>query len=204
MDFDQQFPPKRVLFSRSLKSASEWVEAKYGEGYWWDGDFVLAADDLLKRVLSWYENTNIFAHPSFSMKLTRFRTLAAIMANDKKNYPKPTKRPTWNGFLDFRLDDDQLAELDEWQPSAVEVFEHVDGVMLAGFRLTLSYNAQTKLANCTIIDDRLGLPSSGFALSTADLSCGAALKAAVYKHSLVLQGDWSSLLTKPSAGGRRG
>lgn len=202
--FGTMFPLKRQAFTLGWVGASRWVEAKYGEGVWWDREVVLLADDLLKRVLSWYEDANIFTNSTFSGKLSRYRKVLDTVTDNKKKDSKTAKRAAWKGFLDFRLDDDQLQELDEWQPSATEIFDQVDAILLVGFRLTLSYNPLTKLANCTVIDDRSDQASGGFALSTADSSCALALKAAVFKHWLVLQGDWSSLLDKPSQGGRRG
>lgn len=202
--FTEQFPRKKPSFSLNTFTGAQWLATKYGEGVAWNGAYLLLSDDLLKRVSSWYEATNIFSNPPFSLKLSDFRRIASAMANNQRKDKKTAKRAAWKGFLDFRLDDDQLQELDEWQPNAAEIFDCVDGIMLAGFRLTLSYNSLTKLSNCTIIDDRSDQLSGGFALSTADTSCALALKAAVFKHSLVLQGDWSSLLDKPSQGGRRG
>lgn len=204
MDFDQLFPSKNRPFSVNALASEAWIEFAYGKNAPLTGQLILLSGALFKACASWYEDKNLFTHPTFSLKLSRFREVCAVMAGNSSKDKKAAARPAWKGFLDFRLDDAQLQECDEWQPSAVEVFSAVDAIMLAGFRLTLSYNSTAKLANCTIIDDRSNSASAGFALSTADSSGLLALKAAVYKHSLVLQGDWTSLLDKPSAGGRRG
>lgn len=202
--FDDMFPPRYTLFSRGTVGAERWFRAKYGDGVPAEYSLILLADDLLDRALSWYEKSDLFSNAHFLSKLYLLRTGFSLMANNGSKDRKTSARPSWKGFLDMRLDDEQLAELDEWQPSSLEVFEAVDGILLSGYRLTVSYNPSTKLATCTIIDDDKKRPSGGFGLSTADMNSAAALKAAVYKHSLVLQGDWSSLLDKPSQGGRRG
>jgi len=202
--FDDLFPPSYTMFSRGTLGAERWFRAKYGEGVSAEYSMILTADDLLDRLLSWYESYDIFSNARFLSKLSLLRKAFSLMAGNASKDKKSSARPSWQGFIDFRLNDEQLAELDEWQPNSLEVFEAVDGILLAGYRLTVSYNPQTKLATCTIIDDDKKRPSGGFGLSTADVNSAAALKAAVYKHSLVLQGDWSSLLDKPSQGGRRG
>ena len=204
MTFDDMFPPRYTMFSRGTLGSERWLQAKYGASVPQAAFVVLLADDLLERTLSWYEGHSLFDNARFLSKLSLFREEIKTMTGNKRADQKPVKRPSWQGFLDFRLNDEQLQELDEWQPSAMEVFESVDRIMLDGYRLTLSYNAQTKLSTCTIIDDNKARPSAGFALSTSDVNSGAALKAAVYKHLLVLQGKWDELLDKPSVGGRRG
>jgi hypothetical protein len=202
--FDDLFPPRYTMFCRSTLGAERWFRLKYGEGVSAEYSMILEADDLLDRALSWYESYDLFSNPRFLLKLSVLRKAFSLMAGNNSKDKKSAARPSWQGFIDFRLGDDQLTELDEWQPSSLEVFEAVDGILLSGYRLTVSYNPQTKLATCTIIDDDKKRPSGGYGLSTADVNSAAALKAAVYKHSLVLQGDWSSLLDKPSQGGRRG
>ncbi len=203
--FGDLFPaskPKPIL--TAMVSGEKWVSAKYGESVRVSGQYILLADDLLKRLYSWYGSDNLFASPRFLLLVSQFREISATMAGNKASDKKTTTKAKWVGFLDYRLSDEQLQELDEWSPNAIEVFEAVDGILLAGFRLTLSYNQNTKLATCTIIDDDAKRKSGGYGLSTADANCAAALKAAVYKHSLVLQGNWDELLDKPSQGGRRG
>jgi len=202
--FDDTFPPRYTMFSRGTLGADRWFRAKYGDGVEAQYSMLLQADDLLDRALSWYESYDLFSNARFLSKLSLLRKDFSIMANNNGKDKKSVARPSWQGFLDFRLDDEQLSELDEWQPSSLEVFEAIDGILLSGYRLTVSYNSSMKLATCTIIDDDKKRASGGFGLSTADVNSAAALKAAVFKHALVLQGDWTSLLDKPSQGGRRG
>lgn len=202
--FDTHFPPKRYPFDVNALSSERFLLSKYGDGAQVIGGYLLVADDLFKRLLSWYEATNLFASPRFLSKLYLFREFSKTMAGNKSNDKKSSVRASWKGFLDFRLSDDQLSELDGWQPSALELMESVDGIMFDGYRFTLSYNKQTKLATCTLIDDVKERVSGGYGLSTSDSTAALALKAAVYKHALVLERSWASLVGTPSQGGRRG
>lgn len=114
------------------------------------------------------------------------------------------KRATWQGFIDFRLTNDQLAELDDWQPTPVEIWESVDRLLGDKYRVTLSYSAKLKTATCSIMDDDPMRKSGGWALSSADGDGASALKAAIYKHFLVLNGSWETVLDIPASVGRRG
>lgn len=114
------------------------------------------------------------------------------------------KKAKWSGFLDFRLSDDQLADLDDWQPSVAEIWEKVDSVLHDGYKVTLSYNAKYHTATATLIDESLSRRSGGYGLSSSDSDGALALKAAMFKHFVVLQGTWESLLDQPLVAGRRG
>jgi len=116
----------------------------------------------------------------------------------------PPKRAKWQGFVDYRLTEDELNELDGWQPAPAEIWENVNTLMNANYRVTLSYNANTKTATATITDDEPTRKAGGWALASSDSDCALALKAAVFKHFHVLGATWEHLLDVPNAGGRRG
>jgi len=122
----------------------------------------------------------------------------------KTNKNMPPARAKWQGFLDYRLTEDQLMELDGWQPTLVEIWEQADMLLTSNYRVTLSYNANTKTATATIIDDEPTRKAGGWALASSDSNGATALKAALYKHFHVLAADWENLLDIPNAGGRRG
>jgi hypothetical protein len=121
----------------------------------------------------------------------------------KRDPIQDNSKAEWKGFLDFRLTDDELNELDQWKPKPSELWIEIDGMIQSGIRCTLTYNAKTHLASCTLIDDSNTRPSGGFALSSADTDGALALKMAVFKH-MKLDRTWASLLDKPMPLGRRG
>lgn len=124
------------------------------------------------------------------------------MARESRGKNWQDEKAQWKGFLDRRLDEAELEQLDAWQPDAAEVWGLVDDMIQAGYRFTLSYNSRTKLASVTIIDDDGKRKSGGFAISTADEDGALALKAAVFKHVTLLGGDWALLLQTPPRGKR--
>jgi len=171
-----------------------WIAGTYLFGY---------ADDLIVRAASWTADSNLFLSYRFSILLYKFRAEYAEMAGRK---PKETRvaRAKWNGFLDYRLSEEELDGLDNWQPAAAEIWEGVDRLIEDGYRIALSYNAQFKVATCTIMDDDANRRAGGYGLSSSDVDGARALKAAIYKHFVVLEGKWDRLLDMPLTTGRRG
>lgn len=125
------------------------------------------------------------------------------MARKRQATIRQEDKATWVGFVDRRMDDDELAGLDNWKPKPTEAWELVDRLVSEGYRLTISYNKNTGLASCTIIDDNAKRKSGGYALASSDDDCALALKMALFKHFTILLGNWEGLLTeRPKA--RRG
>jgi len=140
----------------------------------------------------------LFSRYQFGSRRVLLSQEMAKMAGRKPRQAAQTNdKPAWQGFLDMRLTDAQLEELDGWKPKPQEIWDQVDEMTADGYRLTLSYNRNTKLASVTIIDDSPTRKSGGFALSNADTNGALALKMAVFKHKLLLMGDWTSLLDLP-------
>lgn len=202
--FDQLFPAIATGFSTGLSARALWNGAEDNADIDRLWQMALSADVLLIRAASYRESFDLFSRPKFWTELYLFSHLSGRADGMAvKGQRKQEERAAWKGFLDCRLTDEQLELLDEWKPKPTEVFVMVDEMLAGDFRLTLSYNKRTKLASCTIIDDSPSRKTGGWALSTSDENGAAALKAAVYKHRTVLEGDWSVLLdTSPKS--RRG
>jgi len=197
-EFTEQFPLVSASFSTSAPTAQEWIEAlDKGKGSrllsaW------MKADDLMTRVASHRESTDLFRMYGFASK----RSLVSIeLGITMKKHEQTTKsdntRPEWKGFLDCRLDSNQLGELDEWKPKPVDVWEMVEKSIQDGYRFTLSYNKLTHVATCTIIDDNGTRKTAGYAIASGDTDGASALKMAVFKQHLLLQSDWSTLVDAP-------
>lgn len=203
--FEEMFPKTAQAFGLSAWSQEAWMRAHMARGQFPDAEMWTLADELARRCASHYAGDNLFDKPKFFSCLYQFREKCAIMAGRKQRDVRTQReRAAWQGFIDYRLTEGQLEELDLWSPTASECFEMVDAMLQDGYRITLSYNPGTKLATCTIIDDGAnGRKTGGYGISTSDSDCALALKAAVFKHAVVLKGDWSEFLDKPATG-RRG
>jgi len=203
--FDELFPRTAAHFSPSVLNTTEWLSSMSEE----EGDLrwrvCLLSDDLLKYCASFREVSNLFVGYKFSSNLASLRECFSMAKQTKKADPiKVEEKAPWIGFLDFRLTDEHLAALDEWQPAAEDIWAEVDTLITTGYRLTLSYNKITKVASVTIIDDDAARKTGGYALSSSDTDGALALKMAVYKHVHALDRNWEVLLSLPGRVGRRG
>lgn len=202
-DFLRLYPQTAARFDVSVHGFNE-LCASWGDHGWRVSIEAYAlADALMIYAASWTQPSNIFHSGRFIYKLSKFQRELDFMAR-RTTQQKKQARAKWQGFLDYRLTEDQLMELDEWQPSPAEVWEQADALITSNYRVTLSYNEQTRTATATLIDDDPNRKAGGWALASSDANCALALKAALYKHFLVLQGSWENLLDLPNQGGRRG
>lgn len=196
--FDELFPKTGSKFDTGFMSAREWHDSRDDGTRELRWHIQITADDLMRYITSWRERTDAFLSRRIYHSLQLIREDYAKMAGRKRKDAIPDdSRAAWKGFLDRRLTDGELEELDNWKPKPADIFAAVDDMIQNGYRFTLSYNKQTKLASCTIIDDNNTRASGGYALSNADTDGAMALKMAVYKHVTLLSKDWSQLLDQP-------
>lgn len=196
--FIEQFPMISAAFSTSFPTGREYKTAlSNGKGSRLMSVAMLA-DDLLRQVASHREATDLFGRYGFASR----RCLLSLEMNmptrkQEKTQETTDNRAEWKGFLDFRLDSSQLDALDAWKPKPAEVFEMVEITLQQGYKFTLSYNKQTKVATCTLIDSDPKSRTGGYGLASGDTDGASALKMAVYKQHILLENDWSRLVEAP-------
>jgi len=158
----------------------------------------MLADDLMTKIASHREATDVFKQYRFASRRSLLSQEMGIVVKKQEQVEKSNNpRPEWKGFLDCRLDTSQLGELDDWKPKPVDVWSMVEQSIQSGYRFTLSYNKQTHVATCTIIDDNPEHKTAGYAIASGDTDGASALKMAVFKQHLLLQSDWSTLVDAP-------
>lgn len=201
--FSDKYPKSARGFGVSLAGYEAW-ESACADHNWLPADTRVygVADSLMLYAASWYNAGDLFSSARFFPVWYKLRQEFATMAR-RKVEDQREKRATWQGFLDFKLDNEQLEEMDGWEPTPAEMWELVDRLMNDGYRLTLSYSVKLKTATCTVMDDDPKRKSGGWGLSSGDADGAHALKAALYKHFLVLEGTWDSLLDAAPSVGRR-
>lgn len=201
--FDELFPASSRRFDVSAVHSRTWADGdQTSRARLWYLD--LEADRWLAYAASYRDFTDMFRRLKFVYAFEHMRTELSIVASRKKNDQiSQDDRAEWKGFLDRRLTDDELSALDEWEPTPVQIWDYVDQLFSAGYRLTLSYNKKTHLSSCTIIDDHPGRETGGYALSSSDDDGSLALKMAIFKHFVLLEGTWDGIMGS-SPKGRRG
>lgn len=121
-----------------------------------------------------------------------------VMAG-KKTYKADDARAEWKGFVELRLSDAQLTELDGWKCPPAAVFELLSRLIVSGYRWTGSYNADRKLACVVVTANASELSWSGWGMSSFDADIYQAAKMACFKHFYLLAEDWTPLLGRSGA-----
>lgn len=159
---------------------------------------------LTMRVQTYTGASDIFQTPRFAYYYATWHVIyqEAIVAR-KVQTQAAQERTSWQGFLDHRMTEDELADADNWTPSEADIWEEIEEIINTGIRVQLSYSTKLGMATCTLTDYRPGSRTAGYALSAQDANGALALKLAIYKHNVLLRGDWATLLTDRPRG-RRG
>jgi len=149
------------------------------------------------RLRTWYNANDYFANRTTLTNIAIFSFTKERLINvaTKRKTTEFTRESTWKGFLEYRLSDLELIDADEAVISDEEMLDGVVTLLDAGYKLTLSYNAQTKAATATLQAGDAIPKFTGWALSAKDVNGRGALKLLLYKHHECLKGDWSVLLT---------
>lgn len=202
--FDDLFPKTSHKFDMSPPTARQFADmVGNNSSYHTWSQWVLSCE-LMTRLASFHGDGNLWEVQRFYARVSYLRGEFAMANKQRKQDPIPdSSKAEWRGFLDFRLTEDELLELDQWKPKPVDLWAEQDELVKAGYRLTLTYNSKTHLASCTMIDDSNMRPTGGWAISSADTDGASAFKMAIFKH-LKLERSWIALLDKPQALGRRG
>lgn len=202
--FDEQFPRSSRKFDMVPYTGREWLTAKGMDRLIFSWSIWVLSCELLNRAASYRGDSNVWESQRFFGRVSYLRGEIAMARGAQKRDPiKDTDKAEWKGFIDYRLSEDELAELDNWKPKPTEIWTEVDAAIASGFRFTLTYNAKTHLASCTMIDDNAARGSGGYALSSSDEDGALALKMAIFKH-VRLDRTWQTLLGKPMAKAKRG
>lgn len=203
--FDELFPSLASAFTSEVGRTARYganIRGAVTHEIWLRA---LYADDLMRMAASHRQPENLFERSRFYSTVAAFRGVNDIMAGKRgKQVVMDSDKANWQGFVERRLTDPELEELDGWKPKPSEIWAEVDAMLGEGYRLTLSYNKASRAASCTIICDAKDKAWGGYGLSSFDGDCAAALKMAIFKHALLLQRDWTPLLSPSDKPARRG
>lgn len=117
-----------------------------------------------------------------------------LMASKAKPAPSRDSAPEWRGFLEYRLTAEELDDLDSWNPDAAEIFETLHSYLVDGYTFTCSWSDRTKQACFSLRDNNPERKTAGYCMTTFDSDCALALKAGVFKQTIILKGDWTPFL----------
>lgn len=165
----------------------------------------LYAEDCWRYLYSYRQADNGYTKHTFLSRFLSFESNLLRATNMARTKPQAhTNNSVQLSFLDMRLTPEQLSEVDDLKMSAAQAMTALTSAVMSGLSFSFSYNAERKTANAMFADKRPDSAAFGFALSAFSDDCQDALKLLLYKHYNLLNGDWSSVLTKPAPRQNRG
>jgi len=106
----------------------------------------------------------------------------------------------WKGFKDFKLTAEQLEGFASFDVDDDDLMDVVQSVLGEGYKLTLTYNGQSDTYNCAITCNAEKHENEGYTMSAFAHTAYIAMKLLMYKHTVLLEGDWDKI-PAPQKGG---
>jgi len=106
----------------------------------------------------------------------------------------------WKGFKDFKLTAEQLEAFASFDVDDDDLMDLVQTVLAEGYKLTLTYNGQSDTYNCAITCNAEKHANEGYTMSAFAHSAYIAMKLLMFKHAVLLEGDWDKI-PAPQKGG---
>lgn len=153
------------------------------------------ARQMMLIMATYYQPDNLFEKSRFSKLFATFQVeYRSVFMPKAKATTTPPARPEWKGFLERRLSETELEAFDNDKASDADIIAAATEVAVAGYDLKLSYSGKLTAFTCTLVDQDPSRKTAGYALSSQDTSAREALRMALYKHFVTLEGDWTPLL----------
>lgn len=156
-------------------------------------DFALLSVKFLNYLRSYRQPVNGWTSPkalTYHTLLTNLFYEVIYMTTKPRTPNRPKGQPELE-FLDVTLSDADFEALDTAKISASQLVANLVAAVESGFRFSYSYKPETKKANAMFTDTRVGSPTKDKAVSAFSDNCADAMRILLYKHVVVLEGDWS-------------
>lgn len=105
---------------------------------------------------------------------------------------KKTDTPEWKGFVDCNLDKAMKEAAKKWIASnAADQMVKVSELVDDGYKVSFSLDRYHDAYQASMSYQVNGGPNSGYTLSARGPDLAGAVGMLLYKHFIVLEGDWS-------------
>lgn len=120
--------------------------------------------------------------------------LATYVEGDDMADKAKKKQVQWRGFKDVRLSDAQRDGYDHWDAHDEDVYLLAASAVSSGFKFTCSYNNSNDTYTATLTgQDSSPAAAQGYSLSAFAPTWYDAVRTLMYKHDVILEGDWSKI-----------
>lgn len=122
---------------------------------------------------------------------------AALSKRARAQKPKEkVVRYNDNLFINYDLNDAQKAECKSWPMSEADVFKAVEEMITDGYKFTIKWDSYSRSFSCFVQAAEDGAVNSGKILTGRGSGAYKAVKQALYKHHVCLEGDWTAYVER--------
>jgi len=151
-----------------------------------------------------YKPFNGYRHINRAMRSLEldFVELARYLGDNMGRDPKSKKEKyqfQFRGFVDVKLSDVQRDAFSSWDVHDEELYEIVATVVQGGFKLSTTYNSGNDTFTATLTGQNGTGDADGYSMSSFAPDWYNALRLLVFKHTVILEGDWARAAQAESA-----
>lgn len=112
---------------------------------------------------------------------------------------KPNDRQsTWKGFVDVKLTEQEKENFTQWDVHDNDLFLLLAEAVVAGHKQSLTWNKQNETYVFSFTGNEGAGKHEGYTLSAFAGDWYIALRVLLYKHHVLLEGDWSKAKDRPT------
>lgn len=117
---------------------------------------------------------------------------AKVDVNASRLYYCPGDAP-WGGYVNLRINEEERADFDAWATEETADFQRsLDLALVDGLKLGVSYDAENSAYVATFTGSGCHGDKARYLLSARGSSFSESVALLVYKHTVLMDGDWSS------------
>ena len=116
--------------------------------------------------------------------------------NAGRKYYLPTDAP-WGGFVDLRLEESERGDFDGWYTADVSDWTGVlQETLVDGMALSVKYDADSSCFTASLLGKGVASDDGRYCLVARGATWEEAIALVIYKHAVLMDGDWSNYRPK--------
>lgn len=109
-----------------------------------------------------------------------------------------TNQSTWKGFIECKFTESEKEAFAQWDVHDEDVFVLLSEAVVAGHKLSLTFNKQSETFVASFTGNEGAGKHEGYTLSAYAGDWYLAVRAIVFKHAVLLAGDWQTAKERPT------
>jgi len=119
------------------------------------------------------------------------------MAQQKKSVPQNYSDIT---FINYDLTAEQKTEVKGWKPAFEQVFSLFEGMIADGFKVSFKFDTRNKCVQCSLTEPFESAKKVTRCMVSRGPDLYSAIRVAVWKHTVLFEGDWANIPDETNGG----